>query len=180
MFIYNFKINGTKTFKLIGSIISIIVISIFIFSFYKIVYMAKSEGFSNSNSSEASEISPENYSNILKNVHENIDKFVGKKISFTGYIYRVYDFDENQFVLARDMIISPDNQTVVIGFLCESKEAKSLVDGTWVHISGEITKGNYHGEIPVIKIDKIEETPNCDKQKVNPPDDSYIQTSSEL
>lgn len=71
-------------------------------------------------------------------------------------------------------------QTVVIGFLCESKEAKSLVDGTWVHISGEITKGNYHGEIPVIKIDKIEETPNCDKQKVNPPDDSYIQTSSEL
>ena len=26
MFIYNFKINGTKTFKLIGSIISIIVI----------------------------------------------------------------------------------------------------------------------------------------------------------
>lgn len=180
MFIYNFKINGTKTFKIIGSFISIIVICIFIFSIYKIVHMAKSDGFSNSKSSEPSEISPENYSNVLKNVHENVDNFVGKKISFTGYIYRVYDFDENQFVVARDMIISPDNQTVVIGFLCESKEAKNLGDGTWVHISGEITKGNYHGEIPVIKIDEIEETPNCDKQKVSPPDDSYIQTSAEL
>lgn len=180
MFIYNFKINGIKTFKLIGSIISIIVICIFIFSIYNIVNIAKFEGYSVSNSSEAIEINPENYSNILKNVHENIDNFVGKKISFTGYVYRVYDFDENKFVLARDMIISPDNQTVVIGFLCESKKAKNFVEGTWVHISGEITKGNYHGEIPIIKIEEIEESPDCDKQKVNPPDDNYIQTSSEF
>ena len=36
MFIYNFKINGTETFKIIGSFISIIVICIFIFSIYKI------------------------------------------------------------------------------------------------------------------------------------------------
>ena len=32
----------------------------------------------------------------------------------------------------------------------------------------------------IISIIVIEETPNCDKQKVNPPDDSYIQTSPEL
>ena len=38
--------------------------------------------------------------------HENIDDYVGKKLCFTGYVYRVLDLQDNQFVLARDMIIS--------------------------------------------------------------------------
>ena len=180
MFIYNFKINGTKTFKLIGIIISIIVISIFIFSIYKIVNMAKSDGFSNSKSSEPSEISPENYSNVLKNVHENVDNFVGKKISFTGYIYRIYDFSDNQFVLARNMIISSDFNYVVVGFLCECENAKNFEDGTWVNLTGEIYKGNYHGDMPIIKVIDIKQCDKPNEEVVYPPDENYIPTSSVL
>ena len=32
-----------------------------------------------------SQISPKNYTNILKTVHENIDSYVGKKICFTSF-----------------------------------------------------------------------------------------------
>ena len=32
----------------------------------------------------------------------------------------MYDFNNEQFVLARDMIVSSDFQTVVVGFLCHS------------------------------------------------------------
>ena len=39
-----------------------------------------------------------NYTNVLKSVHENIDNYVGMKINFTGYVYRVLDLNENQFV----------------------------------------------------------------------------------
>lgn len=40
------------------------------------------------------------------------------KINFKGYIYRVFDFEENQFVIARDMFINEEKtQTVVVGFL---------------------------------------------------------------
>ena len=36
-----------------------------------------------------------------------------------GIVYRVSDLKENQFVLARDMIISSNRQYVVVGFfLC--------------------------------------------------------------
>ena len=49
-----------------------------------------------------SEIQPRNYTNILKTVHENISPYVGKKICFTGYVYRVLDLQDSQFVLARD------------------------------------------------------------------------------
>ena len=61
-------------------------------------------------------ITSSNYTSILQTVHENIDGYVGQKICFTGYVYRVYDIQENQFILARDMIINSKNQTVVVRF----------------------------------------------------------------
>ena len=75
------------------------------------------------NKNGVSQISAKNYTNILKTVHENIDSYVGKKINFTGYVYRVLDLQDNQFVLARDMIINSNSQTVVVGFLCECDTA---------------------------------------------------------
>ena len=102
----------------------------------------------------------------------------GQKIHFTGYVYRVYDFTETQFVLARNMIVSSDNQTLVVGFLCNYKNAKDFADSTWVEITGKITKGDYHGDIPVIE---IKEMKTCDKpsdEYVYPPDDMYIPTSA--
>ena len=87
------------------------------------------------------------------------------------------DLKENQFVLARDMIISSDYQSVVVGFLCEYEKAKEFEDNTWVEITGEVTKGDYHGDMPIIKITSINKTSAPNDDKVYPPDDSYIPTS---
>ena len=78
------------------------------------------------------------------------------------------------------MIISSDFQTVVVGFLCESKEIKKFKDSSWIEIEGEITKGNYHGEIPVIKINTIKECDKPNDEYVYPPDESYIPTNNIL
>ena len=59
----------------------------------------------------------------------------GQKISFSGYVYRVYDLKENEFILARDMVVTSDFQTVVVGFLCSYKNASSYKNGTWVNIT---------------------------------------------
>lgn len=126
-----------------------------------------------------SEISPKNYTNILKTVHENIDDYIGKKICFTGYVYRVLDLQENQFVLARDMIINSNMETVIVGFLCEYDEAKSFADNTWIQVTGEITKGDYHGDMPIIKITNINIVNKPSQEEyVYPPDDSYITSTS--
>ncbi len=127
-----------------------------------------------------SKIQAKNYTNILKAVHENIDSYVGLKINFTGYVYRVLDLQENQFVLARNMIINSNSQCVVVGFLCESENAKDFENDTWVNITGEITKGNYHGDMPIIKITNIERTEKPSEEYVYPPDDSYIPTAGIL
>ena len=104
----------------------------------------------------STELPTSNYTNVLKAVHDNLDKYIGQEINFSGYVYRVYDLQENQFVLARDMIIGSNFQTLVVGFLCECDNASQLSDNTWVHINGTITKGNYHGDIPILKITKIQ------------------------
>ena len=131
--------------------------------------------------SGVSQISPKNYTNILKSVHENIDSYVGKKICFTGYVYRVLDLQDNQFVLARDMIVSSNSQSVVVGLLCEYDNAKDFADNSWVQVTGEIFKGDYHGDMPIIKITDIKSVDKSSQEEyVYPPDDSYIPTAGIL
>lgn len=147
---------------------------------YKVFNGASNHSKSNSCSPKngVSQISPKNYTNVLKTVHEDIDSYVGKKINFTGYVYRVLDLQDNQFVLARDMIVNSNSQTVVVGFLCESDIAKDFSHGTWVEITGEIYKGDYHGAMPIIKVTDMKAVDKPSQEEyVYPPDDSYIPTA---
>ena len=128
--------------------------------------------------SDVVKLTTSNYTNVLKAVHENVDTYVGTKINFTGYVYRVFDLSDTQFVLARNMIISSDNKAVVVGFLCDYKDARNFQNDTWVDITGIITKGNYHGDIPIIEINDIEEVDTPSDEFVYPPDDNYIPTNA--
>lgn len=122
-------------------------------------------------------ISDNNYTNILKEVHDDLNSYIGQTISFTGFVYRVSDIKDDEFILARNMIINSNNQTVVVGFLCKCTNAKNFADGTWVNITGTISKGDYHGEIPVLQITNISSTTKPENEFVYPPDDYYIPTS---
>ena len=41
---------------------------------------------------------------------------------------------------------------------------------------GEITKGNYHGEIPILKITEIKQIDKPENEFTYPPDATYIPT----
>lgn len=177
MFIYNFKINGSRLLKAV--IISIIIIALVILSVstYKLYYKSKFTLNDNLPTNSIANIDANQYTNILKEVYENIDTYVGQSINFTGYIYRLYDFKDSEFVLARDMLINSDSQSVVVGFLCTYDKAKDFTEGTWVNATGTIVKGYYHNQIPVIEITKMEKTDKPENSFVTPPADTYIPTS---
>lgn len=179
MFILNFKLNSNFLLKIFLFILLSIVLLIIGISIYKLFYNTSSTN-SCINSSNNYTLSTSNYTNVLKAVHNNLDNYIGQQITFSGYIYRVYDFDSSQFVLARNMIIDSNGQTLVVGFLCHSDKASSFKDGVWVNITGTITKGDYHGEIPVLEITEIQEINKPTDEFVYPPDDSYVQTSTVL
>lgn len=177
MFVYNLKIDGTKTFRIIIIVVILTALLILTLSIYNFYYKSRFIINDTLPSNSITHIEGNNYTNILKQVYEDIDTYVGQTINFTGYIYKINDLNEKQFILARDMLINSDSQSVVVGFLCSYDDAKNLNPGTWINATGTIIKGYYHNEIPVIEINKIEETNKPEEEYVYPPDNTYISTS---
>ena len=176
MFVANIKLNKNKLFKVFMIVVILLIIILFGIAVKKVFDIR----FSTRDSAKLNEIytiPSVNYSNVLKAVHDNIDTYVGQRICFTGYVYRVYDFSENQFVLARDMIIDSNQQTDVVGFLCQSKEIKNYADKTWIEITGKIIKGDYHGDMPIIEVESIKQVEKPKDALVYPPSDDFVPTS---
>lgn len=181
MFIYNVKVNGSRLFKIFFVAMLIILFFIICIVIFKIFNGAATNSESISSclpQKKVNKINTGNYTNILKTVHENIDNYVGIQINFTGYIYRVLDLKDNQFILARDMIVSSDFKSVIVGFLCECDNAKDFENNTWVELTGKIVKGNYHGDMPIVKVTEINKIDKPNDEYVYPPDENYIPTSN--
>lgn len=172
------NIKLSKLFKIFFIIVAIIMFIFFGVSVYQI--FAKSNQTNATSNSEVVELTVNNYTNALKTVHENLDSYIGTKIHFSGYVYRVFDFNENQFVLARNMIIDSNNHAVVVGFLCNYDDAKSLENNSWVEVTGTITKGIYHGDIPIVEINELHHIDMPTEEFVYPPDDSFVSTENIL
>ena len=90
-----------------------------------------------------------NYTTILRDSHKDISN----------------NFNSNQFVVARDMLIN-DSEANIVGFLCEYPQATEFEDNVWVEISGTLTLGDYFGPIPIIKIDTI--------KRITTPEDIFV------
>lgn len=178
MFIYNLKIDGNKLGKIFLGILLGIIIIITAIVVYRILGNNFFKTNDDTNSVKVQELTVSNYTNVLKTVHDNIDDYVGMRVSFSGYIHRMVDFKDNQFVLARDMVISSDLQTVIVGFLCECDDIKQYADKTWIQIEGEIIKGDYHGDMPILKITKIQKIDKPSDEYVYPPDAAFVPTSA--
>jgi len=176
MFIFNIKLNLKLITKVVLIVICVLIIFLCIFSFYKVFSQTVKVNDKNK-SPGVMTIEPNNYTDVLKSVHDNLGDHIGQKINFVGYVYRLSDFTKDEFVLARDMVVNANKDTVVVGFLCKYKDATKFKDGHFVEITGTIEKGDYHGVIPIINITKIQEVDKPADALVYPPDDSYIQTS---
>lgn len=179
MFVFNMKLDGNRTAKVFMGFLCVILLLVTFFICYKLIFNSFFKTNDEINSKDTVyEINSQNYTNVLQNVHNNLDSYIGQKVKFSGYIYRLYDFTNEEFVLARNMIISSDFQSVVVGFLCHSNLATNYKDNDWVEVTGTITKGDYKGEIPFIEVEEINLVENPTDEYVYPPDSSFITTST--
>ena len=180
MFICNLKVDGNKVGKILLGLLFVAILVITAIVCYRILGNNFFKTNDDIKTAEIQELNVNNYTNVLKSVHENIDQYVGQKIKFSGFVYRMIDFTQTQFVLGRNMIISSDFQTVIVGFLCEYEEAIKYEDNAWIEIEGKITKGDYHGEMPILQIEKIQKIEKPSEEYVYPPDDSFVTTSTSV
>lgn len=178
MYIYNLKLSKKTLSILFIALALIIIIGIISFSIYIIFFNSSNDDGCGPKANNITEINEFNYTNILKAANENIDDYIGCKVKVTGYVYRLLDFDKNQFVVARDMKFGENGQSLVVGFLCSYDRASTFPDGTWVEIEGEIVKGNFNGDIAMLKVISIKEATSPQNVFVNPPDKTYIPTAN--
>lgn len=103
----------------------------------------------------------ENYTSILKKVHDEPSNYIDKKVNMSGYVFRANDFKDNQFVVARDMIVS-ENDYRIVGFLCESNNIQKYENNVWIEVKGIIKLKDYHGPMPIVEVYEINKitTPN--------------------
>jgi len=150
MKIFNIHLSFSKLLSILIIIITIIFVALAIMTFAKQIL-----------ASNHIEITNTNYTTILEDAYDNIDKYLGKNISITGYVFRLPDFGNNEFVIARDMLVD-DTHSQVVGFLCNYNQISNFQTNTWVKINGIIEKGHYFGEVPIIRIKSIKKvtTPN--------------------
>lgn len=173
MFIYNMKFkknknDNKKIEKIFIIIISILAIAIIIICGMNLF---KAPIKNETASLNTITLNAENYTDFLKDCHEDLQKFIGTSINMTGYVYRMPDFNKDQFVLSRTMILPSTNQGVVVGILCESGEIYNYKDGDWISVSGIIKTGNYHGEMPTVSITNLTKVTAPDDEFVYPPSD---------
>lgn len=176
MFIYNVNLNKNLIKKGFIGISMLIIVFILFYSVY--IIFLKPSSTCDANQSEIIDLNETNYTNILKSANEDIDSYVGAKVRVTGYVYRLIDFDENQFVIARDMRFGENSQSLVVGFLCEFKDAHKFSDGTWVEVVGKIKKGKFNEELAVLNVISIKKSDKPANIFVNPPDNTYIPTTN--
>lgn len=110
-----------------------------------------------------------NYTKYLKEIHENIDANINKTVKITGFVFKMPDFKENFFVCGRSTISNKED--TVAGILCKYDDAVKLNDNEWVEITGIITKGEYNGVMPILKVGNI--------TKITAPANTYVDNIEE-
>lgn len=116
MFVLNVKFNKKIFIKVFTIVVIILVTTLFIFTIKKVIIPVSKNKMlkTNVNADDISnnkinnkilEINSNNFTTFLKNCNENIESYVGKTVHISGFVYRLSDFAQNQFVVARLMPI---------------------------------------------------------------------------
>lgn len=112
-------------------------------------------------------IDSSNFVRWIQEIYENIEKYEKKKIEVTGFVFKDKQFEQNEFVAARMMMVCCAADMQPVGLLCRYDNATELKKDLWVKVHGIIEKSEFKGSIiPVIKVIKVE--------KIEKPKDDYV------
>lgn len=156
MFVMNLKLNNKK-----------VLIICIIIAFLVALIVEGISFINNNNDSYDYIVTGENFTNMLKTIHEDIEGNIGKTIKVSGFVFNMPDFKETNFVCGRNMLLYDDAK--VVGFLCEYEKKNDLLDAEWIEITGTFIKGFYSCDMPVIKVESCTKIPAPANSFVDPP-----------
>lgn len=95
-------------------------------------------------------------------MHDHLERYVGKKVCYTAMVYKAKDMPEDFFVPGRMAMTCCADDVQFIGFPCKYDDAKTLKNQQWIEITAEVLvapKGFYEdGDGPMLKALSVKET----------------------
>ncbi|NHN33592.1 TIGR03943 family putative permease subunit [Paenibacillus agricola] len=105
----------------------------------------------------------------LTTVDLYLDKFVGKKMQLTGFVYREDDMKNTQFVVGRFTIQCCSADASPYGVLVDYDRAEQFADDSWVTVTGTIQQTKFNDmDIMLLKVEKITKAEPAKAQYVYP------------
>ncbi|MBT2757014.1 TIGR03943 family protein [Mesobacillus foraminis] len=108
--------------------------------------------------SEVIKLNDRIYSSFFEEISTDVNKYKGRKIELTGFVYKEEGFNENQLVISRFLITHCVADAGIIGFLSEFRDASLLKKDSWINAEGLIGVTTYKGALlPYIKVTNWQE-----------------------
>lgn len=115
------------------------------------------------------QINQRNFVFSLNEIIENPDKYDGKEIEITGFVYKDKNLKDNEFVIGRFMMVCCAADMQIVGIKCDSNNLEPYENDTWIKVKGKLKKETYEGKIdPIIVAEHIEKDLNPNTSYVYP------------
>lgn len=115
------------------------------------------------------QINQRNFVFSLNELIQNPDKYDGKEIEITGFVYKDKNLKENEFVIGRFMMVCCAADMQIVGIRCDSNNLEHYENDTWIKVKGKLKKDTYEGKIdPIIVAEHIEKDLNPNTSYVYP------------
>lgn len=117
-------------------------------------------------------ITDENYLEVMELIYNYPSEFIGKKISYEGFVYKTPDGEKEDNFLFRFGIIHCVADSGVFGLLTHMPEGTNVKNDKWYKVEGTIQSNYYEPfkrDIPVVEVNTL--------TKIEAPKNQYVYRS---
>lgn len=117
-------------------------------------------------------INDENYLEVMELIYTYPSEFIGKTVSYDGFVYHAKQDDDDEIFLFRFGIIHCVADSGVFGLRVTLPEQESVENNQWLHIEGQIQSSIYQPfkrELPVVVASTV--------QEIDAPENQYVYRS---
>ncbi|OWW47358.1 phosphate ABC transporter substrate-binding protein [Enterococcus hirae 88-15-E09] len=117
-------------------------------------------------------ITDENYLEVMELIYNYPSEFIGKKISYEGFVYKTPDGEKEDNFLFRFGIIHCVADSGVFGLLTHMPEGMNVKNDEWYKVEGTIQSDYYEPfkrDIPVVEVNTL--------TKIEAPKNQYVYRS---
>ncbi|WP_438432627.1 TIGR03943 family putative permease subunit [Gorillibacterium sp. sgz500922] len=114
------------------------------------------------------------YREVLRAVALHLDRFAGKRMTVSGFVFREKAMQPNEFAVARLVMSSSAADASPFGVLVRTSGKTDFPQDTWVLVSGTIAKETYGGEpVLALRADRVTRVSAPSNPYVYPYDGAY-------